>query len=547
MTDLELPNLQLGRYLELLKRRRWQLVPAALLGLAVGFLVAWLIPRYYEARTTVRLHAGLLPTLVRGPREDPFLQEISKARVTLASQNLVRRAILELEDWTDFHSLPQDSEEFRAKVQGVMARIWVHDLNTRDLRSSALLEIGYRDRDPDRAADFANTIRDLYVSREKELVLGRARASYQQLKKEAANKESAWNEAMKAKLIFFESNDLNPYQTNIRGSFLQSPKFDEFENLGKALADLDRSISSMQTELRLKTEKLESGDIPSEVEVQPSETVDPVLAAELAPLHARILFLEQMLAEWKPANQNYAITESQLQAVRKRLNAILARKDVKKRLRVPNPKYVTLHGRVEELKVQIAKSKDERISDGKRYEVLRGELSRLKTAIAKLGEHEDRVKAAHDAWIKALSEAQGQQNVIARLESGAGLIVDKLTTAMPPPAPTYPNSWLIAIIGAAIGFGVAIGLILLLDFLQPTWKSFGEVARGLPIPALGGISFLELPEEIRAARLRRLRYTVVASAFVLLIGGLLAVYYLEPLRLPVGVQRFLDSLLSPGG
>jgi hypothetical protein len=48
-TQIELPQLSLQRYVDLLRRRRWQVIPVSVFGLLVGGLVALLIPRYYVA------------------------------------------------------------------------------------------------------------------------------------------------------------------------------------------------------------------------------------------------------------------------------------------------------------------------------------------------------------------------------------------------------------------------------------------------------------------------------------------------------------------
>ena len=49
MTQLDLPQISLSRYLDLLKRRKWRVVPASLAGLVIGGLVAFFVPRYYVA------------------------------------------------------------------------------------------------------------------------------------------------------------------------------------------------------------------------------------------------------------------------------------------------------------------------------------------------------------------------------------------------------------------------------------------------------------------------------------------------------------------
>ena len=51
LSQIELPTVSFARYLDLLKRRTWQVVSVSLLGLVVGGLVALMIPRYYVAHT----------------------------------------------------------------------------------------------------------------------------------------------------------------------------------------------------------------------------------------------------------------------------------------------------------------------------------------------------------------------------------------------------------------------------------------------------------------------------------------------------------------
>ena len=46
MTQVDMPQLSLSRYVDLVKRRRWQVVPVSLLGLLIGGLVAFFIPRF---------------------------------------------------------------------------------------------------------------------------------------------------------------------------------------------------------------------------------------------------------------------------------------------------------------------------------------------------------------------------------------------------------------------------------------------------------------------------------------------------------------------
>ena len=80
MTQVELPQLSLQRYVDLVKRRRWQLVPVSLLGLLVGGLVAFFIPRFFVAETL--LEHQQVPTGADDP-ENPFRAVVDTAKSTI--------------------------------------------------------------------------------------------------------------------------------------------------------------------------------------------------------------------------------------------------------------------------------------------------------------------------------------------------------------------------------------------------------------------------------------------------------------------------------
>lgn len=82
MTQLDLPQISLQRYLELLKRRRWQVVPASLLGLLLGGIVAFFIPRYYVAETMLQHQMAPGMEAVRS-KEDPFRTIVETAQITI--------------------------------------------------------------------------------------------------------------------------------------------------------------------------------------------------------------------------------------------------------------------------------------------------------------------------------------------------------------------------------------------------------------------------------------------------------------------------------
>jgi hypothetical protein len=95
-----------------------------------------------------------------------------------------------------------------------------------------------------------------------------------------------------------------------------------------------------------------------------------------------------------------------------------------------------------------------------------------------------------------------------------------------------------------LGLGAAIGLILLLDVLQGTFKTVEDVERALSVPVLGGMSHLETEEERRDLQRVRKRNSLIVLALLMLGGTVLLIYLVNPSALPSFVRDVLSFLLG---
>jgi hypothetical protein len=116
--------------------------------------------------------------------------------------------------------------------------------------------------------------------------------------------------------------------------------------------------------------------------------------------------------------------------------------------------------------------------------------------------------------------------------------------ATPPPRPTDPNILVVALVGSVLGLMAAIGLILLIDLLQGSFKTTEDVERGLAVPVLGGVSYLETEEQRKATVQGRQRASLVAFAAVAMVVIVVTIYYVDPTRLPTFVRDGLAVLLG---
>lgn len=539
MTQAELPQIPIARYLDLLKRRRWQLLPAALLGLAVGTLVAWLIPRYYVAETIVRI----LPRTVDKAmsRQDRFLEEIRKARVVIKNEALVATAIRELE-WPAAND-PEDTASLRAQLAEIADRIEVSQMDAGESStSSALLSITYRDRDGPRSAQFLNTLRDLYLEREFSAILRAEKRRLAELTSKEARHSDALDRAFNSRREILRRSGLNPgYRFTQQGALRQQDlRLDELRRVESDIEALRASIEGLGAKLRLRRQSLDKMD-PKKL-VDPDR--DPRVRNLLGEFNQSIKRVRSMLKNQPETSSVYQTLSKQLRSYEERREEAIQRLKDNGTLSEVNPDYTALQQEIEILSAELVGQTKELELRSARFEILdnfRKELPDFRTSLAKadarIEEEQRQLSVVHDRQLN-------QAEKVSQIELNRRDVVDVLRPAWTPPEPTYPNKFLIAILGAILGFGTAVGLIFFLDLAQPTFKSFDEVSRGLPVTALGGVSYLELEEDVRESKRKRFRIGAFLIFVVLLIVSVLAIYIVAPVRLPAWLRDFFDLVFQ---
>ena len=82
MTQLDLPPISFARYLDLVRRRKWQVIPMSALGLLIGGVVAFFIPRLYVAETQL-VYTGLVLDADSKTGSDPLYQMVLGAKLSM--------------------------------------------------------------------------------------------------------------------------------------------------------------------------------------------------------------------------------------------------------------------------------------------------------------------------------------------------------------------------------------------------------------------------------------------------------------------------------
>jgi len=535
MTQVDMPQLSLRRYVDLVKRRRWQVVPVSLLGLLIGGLVAFFIPRLYVAETLL-IHQQL----PEGPadKDKPFRVIVDSAKSSLPVY--VKDAIEEL-NWPEVRALdPFDQEQFYRDCE---SRINVTELSGGDkTRTYVTMRVRYKDRDGARSADLLNKLVEVWIrQRTQEL-----RDPAESQRKEARDKADA---ALKALSDFRldlqqirQANGLDPgfgsgalqqdfnrmmAELTERNRAQEQRRMDA-EALAVTIKDLDDRLSETIPRIKPPVDFIlvRANQIP---ELQPLVT-----AANYALRCYTVTFREgtKYHETWK---QRYL---TQIKAIEQLLPAIQVDEDGK----VENPDFTKLR---EEIAAKVAEQKVlaaaiKRIDDEVANE--RKDLERRSEALALYEAKQQQLTEAEEDRKVAVEALRKADEVLAHLQQDVP--VRQSRAALIPPQPTEPNIMVVALAGSVLGLFAAIGLILLFDLLQGSFKTVEDVERGLSVPVLGGVSHLETEEErVTTARSRR-RASLVAAAALLLVTAVVSVFYIDPTRLPPAVRSILTIILG---
>lgn len=537
MTQLDLPQISLTRYFDLLKRRRWQVIPISLLGLVVGGIVAFFIPRYYVAESTFVYEAAIGTTDSQNP-DDPLLGEVDKIRDTVPLY--IDKAVKDL-GWPE--AAETDPYEQSQNTKRIESRLSIVDTNPGKKRGAFVRVLAtFKDRDGPRSAKFLNTLLDKW----REGRLAGMRADAEKAKALAAQRYTEQQTAYEQYRARKQNLEVRYRIDPTFALEVQRAKYDDRLKDQQKLADesaaLEKAIVGLRQKQALLQERLAllSPRIPPEVRPDPTgATVPPEIKALRDAIDYQELAL-RFAAEHSP--ERPAIVRS-IADLKEKLAKLQNGGEADPDGLVPNPAHKQM---VEEIgKTEEELRKDEALLAPlqKRTEALAEENVRLAEGYREY----EQVLLDIDFVKKRMDDEQGRldkaNELLGRLNNEAPIKV--LVPAQTPPRPTEPSILLVALIGCFFGLGGAIGLILLLDVLQGSYKTIEDVERGLPVPVLGGVSHLETEAERRQSVSVRRRASLVVTAFVVLVTAIVLLYYWDSTRLPPLVRDLLALLLGP--
>ncbi|MEC7585089.1 MAG: hypothetical protein VYE77_12290 [Planctomycetota bacterium] len=533
--QIDLPQVSIARYLDLLKRRRWQVVPISLLGLLIGGLVAFFIPRYYVAETRLEhFWAPGEPYRDTSGRKDPFRGLVENARHTIPQTRPVLATMQNL-GWSE--AMERDPTRRLDNVRAAIGRLRVVDVNPGKDRDYAQILVSYKDQDGERSANFLNQLVQTWVGQR----LDEMRAGAEDAIK-GANSE--------LRKVFGEYNTINRElgQLATQYGFHREYTASEQREVARMREQQQQGLADQLEQLKLQIAqlKVDIGDKTLELDSTPS--LGDASQGELANLfpagspqqavYVKLLSLKNSLKYFMgPAHPDRLATSRQVEQLELQLANLLTGGEPSK-----NPRIAQFQAQLKNLNAQL---KAKELAQTRLEARIKNEADQFNRRTSAYTAFVQKVQLLEEARLKreqAQTTLRRAQNIQRDLALKRPIqIIDE---AVIPAAPTEPNIALVAGLGSLIGLGVAIGLILLIDMLQGTLKTVEDAERALPVPVLGGISYLETEEQRTKAATGRRRASIVAAAFLFCGVVVVTVYYVAPDRLPPFARDLLTMVLG---
>ncbi|MBL8694609.1 MAG: hypothetical protein JNJ88_10985 [Planctomycetes bacterium] len=566
MAELALPTNQIHEFVSLLKREKWSIVLPGLAGLAIGLFVLGFVPRRYEAWTRVELREIKFDDDATGRLSQiaPYQKDVQQVGAQVLANIRLDKAIGDKLRWQSYLTVrgTPKSVEYLDKVR---ERTKVERAKKDRDTGADYVTITYRDEDPVRAADFANTIRDVWAEESIAAYKDQVNREYNDERRKTERASDRLLTARRAVDTWQRQHEISPTQPIGRGAtieedfIIQQYRKDESEKvaLETDVATLQQRYESVVAAWTSEPRTFEEEIVPEKPSgpAQPVSTGDPVRDA-LTKIQNEIAAkeLELKSSNLKAGNKLYQRKQSEIDLLKKQEKALAAKVTTPKvdpttglptaanRRVVLNQKKIDLQAEVDRAETELNAAKARLLVVTQRLAKRQPEFEKRSEVYAKYNALKTDEEVAEKQYKDAQERLTLKQNLLLRISDPAGNPFRIFDEARPAEKPVEPNVPLMLMIAAVAGFGLGLAIVVAREFLKGSFRSTDDAAGSLSIPVLGSVHKMVTRRELLRAKAKRatgLSVSLAAILFIALVGGL---YLFQPKVLPKGMRSTFDSV-----
>jgi len=487
-------DFDIRKYLNIVDKYKWHgLIPACVIMLILTFASSFL-PKVYESRCVVEVETGSIENPLRNQRVNlpPLGAHLSVFSETARSWDILSSVVDEVGAEAiitnnDLYNLDKIKKKLmlrgkagnKAPAQSIekesVAAILRRGLGFRQ-RPPRFLAISCRGVNPDVTADILNTLISKLIEEQTASQLNRAGRSYKFVKTEMENYKDKLEEA-EAKLKEFKENHISELPNNMN------------MNLAQLTSDKSEILS---LGLELREQKITSDYISEQMESQKTLIVSEIRTEAnplLGVLNERIVDMEieltRLRTNYTDLHPRVAELRGQLEDLKKQREG-LQESTINSETSMLNPVYQ-----------QLARAKQETMV---RMEIIRNRIAELEKRMAenekkvqsmpaqeqellRLNRNYDVTANIYEMFLQKLEEVRLQEKLATEENNKQSFRVFEYARAMT--TPVAPNKLRLLMLIGVIGGGIFIGIILLFDHFDDSFKTVEEVKEYLQKPLLG--------------------------------------------------------------
>ena len=464
-----------GEYIAILRRRRWYLLtimPAALL---LSVYLAFTLEPSYRSTSTILLEPSSIPAdLVQTTVTSYADQQIELvSRRVLTPENLEQ--IVAKSD--PYPESPELSQRDKARKMVADTRIErVDPITLEVLKQSSAFSIHYHNRDPERAAEMAQQIGELFLGYNRQERSERAEATYEFLLQQSRDVEQRIGQVDQS-IAEFKAR---------HGSALP-----EAQVRNQAAAErASRDLMGIEAQMRAAEER------QALLKVQLSR-INPTLGTTAGNVQTELATLQGQLADarvrYTPDHPDVKRLERQIEA----LSARAAAEPASVASAPNNPEYITVTSQIEATQRELSALQSS--AARARSQIYQYE-SGFSAAPAVEREYADLTRN-RDVLQKQFADIQAklrESDIARNLETEQkGERFTQIRAPAVAQSPFSPNRLGIVLLGIILGGALAVGAAAVVESSDPSVRGVRDLTSITPLPTIGAVPLMLNKEDLR--------------------------------------------------
>ncbi len=452
-------------YLDIAFRRRWWIVVPALLGVLFATLLFLRFPKLYKATTRAQIRPQTISKALLSPIvEIPSTELVSQITAEITSEKFVQELDKRLKI-IGTPGGPRDAAELARQLDGAIDL----QVNTRNRYFDLAVTWGQ----PILAANIANELADIYIRQTEKTRSDLASETLGQLTRVRQDAEDRLAEIQR-RIDQFQGQhkfEVDAYRdTNLQRMAAVRLEIDRIDTRVRGYRD---DIRRLEIELQAGTPTVpgSGGGVadPRAIELArlkqelAEQTVlgRTALHPEVKTRQDRIAILEAQLAESPPGDDASAGTA--------------------------DPARAQIRREIERLKTEITYDEKKRADLVSEASVIQGQLERTpdrESALQAMLQIRDRLDLEYRDTLQKERDAR-EGEMIEEFKQGERFEI--LNKARPPKEPFWPDLRFFLLMGLAVGGGLGVALVLLLEVFDQSFKSEEQLAAAIDLPIVAVI------------------------------------------------------------